>query len=524
MKLNTGIILHALPFEPEFVSGKPDHKLIFDDVRMLSPKNNIFSEEYLLFAEWGQLRKITGSPPAYIVCVGGGEETADYFITNNITGFVIEGEDPVIIFGILQSIFLRYNQLERSLMEQLMAKAPIQAILNCCSDFFQNHAILFDSELNLIDYSTNYMPGDDDPIWKETLTTRRSARGLLREARKQNRVSDPEIIQGSVLSDLGKKLPSNIMNSFFDSSKRSATLVIADNNKPLHVYQLRLLDHLSDILYPYIISKQSNVVGSYDHLRSVITTLLNKGNIDPIVINKSLSFLNWSVSDDYRLFLISLPNTAKRPDTLTKNLYVYENIFPECVAVKLAEGILLLVHNDTAEIMNECIPKLSKQLLAHKAFCGVSMPFYNIDQVQFQSLLAETALNYGQKEENIRYYKDILTSQIIGKLTTVTPLLPFCHREAVRLFDSDRQNGTELLFTLEVYLRHDRSLKAAAEELFMHRNTMTYRLGVIERLTHMDMDDSHERLHILLSCIVLRSLGGQASQDKSINYRFRESY
>jgi hypothetical protein len=522
MKLNTGILLHALPFKPQYVCGQPDHKLIFDDVRMLSPKNDVFSEEFLFFAEWGSLRSIPSSPPLSVVCIGGGAEAEAYLTGHNMTGFVVEGEDPVVVFSILQSIFLRYNQLERSLMEQIMAQETTQNILNCCSDFFQNHAILFDSELNLIDYSSSYMPGDDDPIWKETLATRRTARGMLREAKKQNHISDPELSQSSVLSDLGENLPKNIMNSFYDSNKRTATLVIADNNKPLHFYQLKLLDHISELIYPYVISKLSNVVGSFDNLRTVITIMLNKGNVDPIVINKSLSFINWNVLDDYRLLLISLPNTAKKPDTLTKNLYVYENIFPNCVAVKFLESILLLLHNDTAEIMGECIPKLLKQLQAHKASCGVSMPFYNINQIQFQYLLADSVLKYGNQEESIRYYKDILTSQIIGKLTSVTPLLPFCHREAVRLFDYDRINGTELLFTLEVYLRHDRSLKAAAEELFMHRNTMTYRLGVIEKLTHMNLDDSHERLHILLSCIVLRSLGSQQTQNKHINYSFRD--
>lgn len=521
MKLNTGIILHALPYEPLFVCGQPDHKLLFDDVRMLSPRNDVYSEEILFFAEWADLQKVTSSPPAYVACIGGGAAAAGYLMKNGCTGFVMDGENAVVIFGLLQSIFLRYNQLERSLMEQLMRQEPTQSILNCCADFFQNQTILFDSELNLIDYSSSYLPGDDDPIWKETLTTKRSARGMMREAKKQNHVTDPDLSQGSVLSDLGENLPKSIMNSFYDSNKRTATLVIAENNKPLHVYQLKLLDHISELIYPYIITKLSNVVGSFDNLRSVITTLLNKGNVDPIVIKKSLSFISWNVLDDYILFLVSLPNTAKKPDALTKNLYVYENIFPHCVAVKFLEGILLLVHNDTAEIMNECLPKLITQLQAHKASCGVSMPFYNINQIQFQYLLAETALKYGNQEECIRYYKDIMTSQIIGKLSSVTPLLPFCNREAVRLFDYDRQNGAELLFTLEVYLRHDRSLKAAAEELFMHRNTMTYRLGVIEKLTHMNLDDSHERLHILLSCIVLRSLSNQLTQ-KSINYSFSD--
>ena len=86
------------------------------------------------------------------------------------------------------------------------------------------------------------------------------------------------------------------------------------------------------------------------------------------------------------------------------------------------------------------------------------------------------------------------------------PLIPLCSREALRIFDYDLENNTKLLLTLEVYLKHNKSLKLAADELFIHRSTLTYRLDSIKKLTNMNLDDADERLHILLSCIVLRNL------------------
>ncbi|MDI3422047.1 PucR family transcriptional regulator [Streptomyces luteolus] len=51
------------------------------------------------------------------------------------------------------------------------------------------------------------------------------------------------------------------------------------------------------------------------------------------------------------------------------------------------------------------------------------------------------------------------------------------------VLDHDRQNGTELLVTLEKFLNSDRSWRAAAAELRIHRQTLGYRLRKIEALT-----------------------------------------
>lgn len=50
------------------------------------------------------------------------------------------------------------------------------------------------------------------------------------------------------------------------------------------------------------------------------------------------------------------------------------------------------------------------------------------------------------------------------------------------LFEYDRINSTDLALTLKVYLRNFFSLKKSAEELFIHRNTVSYRLEKIQEI------------------------------------------
>ena len=62
-----------------------------------------------------------------------------------------------------------------------------------------------------------------------------------------------------------------------------------------------------------------------------------------------------------------------------------------------------------------------------------------------------------------------------------------------QLIDYDRQNHTALLPTLEAYFEAGASGDAAAS-LFVHRNTVSYRLRAVKRVTGLDVRDPDQRL------------------------------
>jgi len=508
MKLNTGIIAQSLPFAPSYICGRPDHPLTLCDVRFLPVNRKVYSEDILYFAEWSKLAS-EKEVPGSLFCVGGGAEAAEFFKKSNITGIIAEDEDPIGVFSIIQSIFLRYNQLENSLLATMHAKAPTREILDCVAEFFQNHVILYDSERNLIDSSSLYIPADDDLYWKEALKTGRRSEKMLAEARKYNVHLDAIRTPTSDFVNLGPGLPNIMTYSFFDGGRRLATLTVAETNKPLSVYQLKLLDYVAGLLTPGLLHIYPVTPGHLESLRTVLAAMLNKEIVDPLVAARCVGQAGWDMDDDYLLLLISFPESMRNMETLGRCQHIYERLFPDCIVLKHQNSLVLIIHRDSSELMSECLPKLEKQLNAHNAVCGMSFPFKGIAQIRAQYVNAEIAVHYGDKSKRIRRLSGALTLPIISRIAADMPLYPLCHREAVRIYEYDQLNGTELLLTLETYLMHNKSLKSAAEALYIHRNTMTYRLGCIEKISRLSLVDPRERLHLLLSCIVLRTLGRQ---------------
>ena len=85
-----------------------------------------------------------------------------------------------------------------------------------------------------------------------------------------------------------------------------------------------------------------------------------------------------------------------------------------------------------------------------------------------------------------------------------SPLSMLCHSAVLQLSQEDEANGTCYLDTLAAYLTCEKNIGKIAEELFIHRNTLMYRLEKIRALTGIDYDDTEEMEHILLSIRILR--------------------
>lgn len=81
-------------------------------------------------------------------------------------------------------------------------------------------------------------------------------------------------------------------------------------------------------------------------------------------------------------------------------------------------------------------------------------------------------------------------------------------REATlgKLLAYDAAHQTELVRTLDAYLRQSGNATLAARALFVHYNTLRQRLRAIERVLGLSLDDPDARLGLGLALRVLRML------------------
>jgi len=74
------------------------------------------------------------------------------------------------------------------------------------------------------------------------------------------------------------------------------------------------------------------------------------------------------------------------------------------------------------------------------------------------------------------------------------------------LLDYDREHNTNLLGTLKIYLEKNCGLTETAKVIFLHPNTLRYRLKRIKELTGMDLSNDEDRFQAQLSLRLLKTL------------------
>ena len=75
----------------------------------------------------------------------------------------------------------------------------------------------------------------------------------------------------------------------------------------------------------------------------------------------------------------------------------------------------------------------------------------------------------------------------------------FCQYVLGTLVAYDREHNADLLHTLRVYFRCNGNTIEAARQLFLHRNSLQYRLERIEGLLQCDLKDPQTRLALNLA-------------------------
>ena len=58
-------------------------------------------------------------------------------------------------------------------------------------------------------------------------------------------------------------------------------------------------------------------------------------------------------------------------------------------------------------------------------------------------------------------------------------------------------NNTDFYHTLEVYFKNDYNISKAASKLYIHRNTLTYRLEKIENILGKDFNSFEDKYNLI---------------------------
>jgi len=138
--------------------------------------------------------------------------------------------------------------------------------------------------------------------------------------------------------------------------------------------------------------------------------------------------------------------------------------------------------------------------------CGIGTPAADLGAWQLSFRQAGQALDMSRRlgERKPLFYMDLSVYRL---------LLQFEDRPEIRAFLEEtlgpvmaHENADELLATLEEFFAHNGNLSQTAEALFIHRNTLTYRMDRLNSILHLDLENPDTRLAVQLALSIRRML------------------
>jgi len=139
--------------------------------------------------------------------------------------------------------------------------------------------------------------------------------------------------------------------------------------------------------------------------------------------------------------------------------------------------------------------------------CGVGTPAGDLSEWRDSFRQAGQALEMARRLEESRplYFPDLSVYRLLMQIEHNPEMMAFQEETIGPLLDYE--GGKDLIQTLETYFNHKGNLSQTAEALYIHRNTLLYRMDRIKDILELDMDNSSSRLAVQLSLHIYRMVG-----------------
>nr|WGD86906.1 proline utilization transcriptional regulator PutR [Bacillus subtilis] len=205
-------------------------------------------------------------------------------------------------------------------------------------------------------------------------------------------------------------------------------------------------------------------------------------------------------------------------EDLKENIRSYLNLRDKVSHVLTIESNIVIVVASFSQksSVSSAASEFINKLLTHFHFQKIPTPIYigigneynhllKLGKSYTEALEVIKAAEITGNQENIPYeYAKLGIYRYLESIEQKNEFLEYENKDLALLKAKDEESSTELLKTLEIYLLNNCKTKPAAEQLFIHQNTLNYRIKQITEMTSIDLSDFRTRCQLYLDLMLMK--------------------
>ncbi|MEW6243369.1 MAG: PucR family transcriptional regulator ligand-binding domain-containing protein [Bacillota bacterium] len=223
-------------------------------------------------------------------------------------------------------------------------------------------------------------------------------------------------------------------------------------------------------------------------------------------------YLNQTRADDHRAQRVreQFVNSVRRA-------LVDEGFGEEAMTMDLSDSVTVLLPKkdercDCKSIASRIKDRVTRDMKEVTVSAGIGRFYPDIMDLKRSYREAKQALTLGRAvwgRNSVIHFDDLGAYRVLCSITDREELLAFHHETIVPLLQYDEKTDSDLIRTLETYFSCQENIKATAQKMFIHPNTVRYRLNRISDLVGLSLERSEDRLNLQIGLKVHRLLGGK---------------
>ncbi len=209
---------------------------------------------------------------------------------------------------------------------------------------------------------------------------------------------------------------------------------------------------------------------------------------------------DYKVNLDASLLIISLSKAS-----FSQNNYLkvkLESVLAVNAVIAYDDNVLIFFNNDNmplSKITDILIDNNLTALYVKKILDYFSFNIYYKALTNLLRFLEESKKSVLYFEADYKIYLPFFTDKY-----NINEIKNFIDLKIMKIYNDDMKNETDNINTLYFYLSYDKSLSIAANKLYIHRNTVSYRLMKMSDMYDMDFNDLMQNKIYLYSIFLVK--------------------
>lgn len=214
------------------------------------------------------------------------------------------------------------------------------------------------------------------------------------------------------------------------------------------------------------------------------------------------------MGEDFKGDSLALGQNIRRIIKSEFSLHIKEDILilPQTGSILVLIPVTSLKDEQIREIVTRVIDGAQSEY-GIIIYVGIGNSTDYLEDVRNSRNEAATAIKAAsviEMESRILFFKDLGIYTIILHVDDEKVLDAYVEENIGKLLQADSVGGGNLCETLESYLNHSCNEKKTAEFMFIHRNTLNYRLKKISEILDSDFENLDNCLRLKLSFMILK--------------------